>query len=218
MVQPVHAALPSRPAFDVTYLTLDDLALPPDRDKPVVFTLDGVFKEAPRGGPVTPVLWSELARSPVVLRVAPGLVVHDDTQALAAFTRDNLTSYWAPMLDQLDAATAALPDDEVLDAWVVPWCVLGIPRLHALLATGNIISKGAAGRYTIAVFPDWVPLVERCLAHRAGDEQQFTVADANSAAVFGRTVIAAALALSAAPDAAPGFGAGTGTGTGTGFG
>jgi hypothetical protein len=66
------------------------------------------------------------------------------------------------------------------------------------LATGNIISKGAAGRQAVAVFPDWAALVERCLAHREGDEQQFTVADAKSAVIFGRTVIAAALALAAA--------------------
>jgi hypothetical protein len=194
VVQEVHAALPSKPAFDVTYLTLDDLALPPDRDKPVVFTLDGVFKEAPRGGPVTPVLWSELARNPLALRVAPGLVVHDDAQALEDFTRDNLTSYWEPTLEQLETAAAALPDDEGLDAWVVPWFVLGIPRLHALLATGNIISKSAAGHHAVAAFPDWSALIERCLAHRAGDEQQFTAAHAKSAVAFGRTVIAAARA------------------------
>ena len=183
----------------------------------MVFILDGVFKEAPPAARSRPCCGPSWPATLWTWRVAPGLVVHDDTQALADFTRDNLTSYWAPMLDQLDAATAALPDDEVLDAWVVHWCVLGIPCLHALLATG-IISKGAAGRYAVAVFPDWVPLVERCLAHRAGDEQQFTVADANSAAVFGRTVIAAALALSAAPGfgAAPGTALGTGTGPGFG--
>jgi hypothetical protein len=67
------------------------------------------------------------------------------------YTRDNLTSYSARMLDQVETATAALPDDEVLEAWVVPWCVLGIPRLHALLATGNIISNGAAGGHAVAV-------------------------------------------------------------------
>jgi hypothetical protein len=111
------------------------------------------------------------------------------------YTRDNLTSYWAPMLDQAETATAALQDDEVLEAWVVPWCVLGIPRLHTLLATGSIISKGAAGRHATAVFPDCAALVERCLAHRECDEQQFTVADAKSAVILGRTVIAAALAV-----------------------
>jgi hypothetical protein len=141
----VHAALPAKPAYDVTYLTAAELAVPPDREKPVVFTLDGVFKVAPHGGPVSPVLWSEMARNAVPVRTAPGLVVHDDQQALRDFTHGNLTSYWEPTLDKVATAVDSLPDEQVLDEFIVPWCTLGVPRLHALLVTGEIVSKTAAG-------------------------------------------------------------------------
>jgi hypothetical protein len=86
-VKDVHEALPAKPAYDVTYLTAAQLAVPPDREKPVVFTLDGVFKVAPHGGPISPVLWSEMARYAVPVRTLPALVVHDDQQALRDYTR-----------------------------------------------------------------------------------------------------------------------------------
>ena len=194
-VRDVHAQLPEKPAFDVTYLTASDLASPPDASKPVVFTLDGVFKEAPLGGPVSPVLWSEMARQSLAVRTAPGLVVHDDHQALVEFTRDNLTSYWTPSFDQLESATAELPDDEIAPDWVLPWVVLGVPRLHALLATGNIVSKTAAGEHALTAFPEWSDLITRSLSHRAGEPITFTAADAKAAVPYGRKVIAEALAL-----------------------
>jgi hypothetical protein len=28
-----------------------------------------------------------------------------------------------------------------LDEFIVPWCTLGVPRLHALLVTGEIVSS-----------------------------------------------------------------------------
>ena len=176
-VKEVHAALPAKPAYDVTYLTAAELAVPPDAEKPVVFTLDGVFKVAPHGGPVSPVLWSEMERNAVPVRTAPGLVVHDDQQALRDFTRGNLTSYREPTLDKVATAVERLPDEQVLVEFIVPWCTLGVPRLHALLVTGEIVSKTAAGRHGAATFPQWASLCERCIAHRAGDPQQFTVAD-----------------------------------------
>ena len=123
----------------------------------------------------------------------PGLVVHDDHQALVDFTRANLTSYWQPTFAQLATGVADLPADEVLPDWVLPWCVLGVPRLHALLATGNIISKTTAGRHALATFPEWAPLITRCLQHRAGRFVEFTPADAKSAVSFGRHVITSAL-------------------------
>ncbi|WP_328322133.1 hypothetical protein OHA70_26205 [Kribbella sp. NBC_00382] len=195
LVREVHKQLPSSPAFDVTYLTAADLAVAPDATKPVVFTLDGEFKEAPFGGPVSPVLWSELARQSTALRTAPDLDVHDDQEALEAFTRDNLTSYWSGRFDALESAFADHPDDEVVDAWILPWVMLGVPRLHALLATGNIISKTAAGEHALIAFPEWAPLLHRCLDHRSGKPETFTVADAKSAIPYGHKVITAALAL-----------------------
>ncbi|TCN42665.1 nucleotidyltransferase-like protein [Kribbella orskensis] len=194
-VRSVHEELPAKPAFDVTYLTAEDLAVAPDPSKPVVFTLDGVFKEAPYGGPVSPVLWSELARQSLAVRSAPGLTIHDDHQALVDFTRANLTSYWTPSFDQLEAAVADKPGDEVLPDWILPWVVLGVPRLHALLATGNIISKTAAGEHALTTFPTWTGLITRSLTHRSGHPQHFTIADAKSAVPYGREVVTTALAL-----------------------
>ena len=191
----VHAQLPEKPAFDVTYLTASDLASPPDASKPVVFTLDGVFKEAPLGGPVSPVLWSEMARQSLPLRTTRDLVVHDDHQALVEFTRGNLKSYWTGQFDRLEAWASSRPDDEVIEDRVLPWVVLGVPRLHALLATGNIVSKTGAGEHALTAFPEWSDLITRSLSHRSGQPITFTTADAKAAVPYGRKVITEGLAL-----------------------
>jgi hypothetical protein len=194
-VRSVHEKLPDRPYFDVTYLTASALAAPPDRSTPVVYTIDGEFKDPAVAGPVNPVLWSELARQSIAVRPVDGLVVHDDHQALVDYTRGNLTSYWAPQLDRLEAYATGLPADQVLDGWIVPWHVLGVPRLHALLATGNIISKTAAGHHAVAEFPRYADLCTRAMLCRAGDPVVFTAADAISTVAFCRAVIASALRL-----------------------
>ncbi|MFI7066283.1 hypothetical protein ACIBL3_35175 [Kribbella sp. NPDC050124] len=77
----------------------------------------------------------------------------------------------------------------VLVGWIIPWYVLGIPRLHALLATGNIISKTAAGRPAAATFPSYADLCTRALNHRSGHPTDFTTADATPTVTFGRAVI-----------------------------
>jgi hypothetical protein len=136
-----------------------------------------------------------MARQSLAVRSTPGLVVHDDHQALVEFTRGNLQSYWAGQFDQLEAATAGRPDDEVAPDWVLPWVMLGVPRLHALLATGNIVSKTVAGEHALTVFPEWSDLITRSLAHRAGQPASFTAADAKAAVPFGRKVITEGLAL-----------------------
>ncbi|MEU4602001.1 nucleotidyltransferase domain-containing protein [Kribbella sp. NPDC023972] len=195
IVRAVHEKLPERPYFDVTYLTASALAAPPDRSTPVVYTIDGQFRDPATAGTVTPVLWSELARQSIAVRAVDGLAVHDDHQALVDHTRANLTSYWEPMLDRLEQRAAELPDDQVLDGWIIPWYVLGIPRLHALLATGNIISKTAARQHGAAAFPSYADLCTRAINHRAGALGEFTVADATPTVAFGRAVIASARQL-----------------------
>ena len=161
----------------------------------MVYTIDGEFKDPAQAGPVNPVLWSELARQSLAIREVPGLTVHDDHQALVDHTRANLTSYWVPMLDRLEEHFAAFSDDHVIDGWIVPWYVLGIPRLHALLATGNIVSKTAAGEHGAATFPTYAGLCKRAIDHRAGQDGVFTAAEVGQTVAFGRTVIAAAAEL-----------------------
>src|SRR5438876_1002375 len=49
------------------------------------------------------------------------------------------------------------------------WGVLGAPRLHHTIATGEVISKEAAGEYALDVFPPrWHPLIEEALAYWRG--------------------------------------------------
>ncbi|WP_432948924.1 aminoglycoside adenylyltransferase domain-containing protein [Kribbella sp. CA-253562] len=191
-VRGVFEAMPKTPSFDVTYLTFDELALPPDPTRTVVFTQTGELLTRP-GGPISPVLWSELARQSIAIREAPGLRVHDDQHALEQFTRDNLTSYWTPKLAELETAIAERPGDEVTPDWIVPWFVLGIPRLHALLTTGKIVSKSAAGHHALHHWPQTASLISRALAARAGSPEAFTVADARETVTVGRAVIADAL-------------------------
>ena len=194
-VRPIHEMLPERPYFDVTYLTAAALAAPPDHSTPVVHTINGEFKDPASAGTVTLVLWSEMARQSLAVCEVPGLVVHDDHQALVEHTRHNLTSYWEVKLGKLSTAVAERPADEVLAGWIIPWFVLGIPRLHALLATGNIVSKTAAGGHGAAAYSSYSGLCRRAIDHRAGADVVFTAADATQGVAFGRTVIVSAAGI-----------------------
>lgn len=128
------------------------------------FTSAGEFGERGRVD-MNPVTWHELARHAVVLRgPEPELVdIWTDQSALRAYTHGNLTSYWAEQLAQLARfpAEGARPD-------IAAWFVLGVPRLHHLLATDRLTSKDGAGHHAVAAFGEhWRLLVAEALAHRA---------------------------------------------------
>jgi hypothetical protein len=45
--------------------------------------------------------------------------------------------------------------------------VLGAPRLHCTIATGEVVSKDAAGEYALATFdPEWHPIIKEGLAYQ----------------------------------------------------
>ncbi|MEU4983114.1 hypothetical protein [Streptomyces sp. NPDC021969] len=73
--------------------------------------------------------------------------VHVDEAPLRAFSHNNLSSYWSHVHRELteSPAEAAEPD-------AVEGCVLGVNRLHHLLATGSLTSKSGAGRYVLSVY------------------------------------------------------------------
>jgi len=58
----------------------------------------------------------------------------------------------------------------VLPRWSTAWGVLGAPRLHHTLATGDVISKEAAGEYARETFDRrWRPIIEEGLAYWRGE-------------------------------------------------
>jgi hypothetical protein len=152
-----------RPHFDGFHLVRADLSRPPEQcpDLPCMFA--GSFHKAGRFD-VNLVSWHELARHGIMIR-GPELTQGDvwtDDSALRAFTHANLTSYWAGVADALAAhpADAGTPE-------AAAWCVLGVSRLHHLLATGVMTSKSGAGRHALTVFgPQWHPIVRDALRAR----------------------------------------------------
>jgi hypothetical protein len=49
------------------------------------------------------------------------------------------------------------------------WGVLGVARPHATIKTGELLSKTAAGKYALDVFPSrWSDVVREALAGRCG--------------------------------------------------
>ena len=162
----VHEGVSStfqRPSFDGFHVTWSDLALPPESCPDVPSTQGGYFHEEARLD-VHPVTWHELARHGVALR-GPALADVDiwtDDAALRRYTHDNLATYWRETADSLARfpAEAGKPD-------LVSWCVLGVCRLHHLLATGALTSKTGAGRYAMTRFGErWRPVLTEALALR----------------------------------------------------
>jgi Domain of unknown function (DUF4111) len=154
-----------KPHFDGFHLVRGDLARPPDEcpDLPVMF--EGVFKPSTRNYDMNLVSWHELARHGVAVR-GPALSESDvwtDDAALRAFSHGNLGSYWAGVADSL----ARHPPEETSDPWIAAWCVLGVSRLHHLLATGTMTSKSGAGHYALTAFGQpWHRIIREALRAR----------------------------------------------------
>ncbi len=183
-----HAAVATAhplPHFDGFHLLREDLAAPPEEcpELPVMF--EGTFQPSTRNYGVSPVTWHELARQSVAVR-GPALTEQDiwtGDGALRAFTYANLSSYWARWPQRL----AEQPEHASAE-WTAAWCVLGVSRLHHLLATGGMTSKSGAGRYAISAFgPRWQRIATEALRIRELPDEPSLYADP---AERGRDVIA----------------------------
>jgi hypothetical protein len=118
-----------------------------------------------RGFDVNPVGWAVLARHGIAVRgpapAALGLQLDDGE--LRAWNRRNLEDYWVPWAERVLARRGAGP----AAGWRASWGALGAPRLHCTIATGEVITKEAAGAYALRTFDArWHPLLRAALAYR----------------------------------------------------
>ncbi|MGH3157974.1 MAG: DNA polymerase subunit beta [Streptosporangiaceae bacterium] len=158
----VRAAHPS-PLFEGIHLVAADLAGPPARCPDLPYVHEGKFERAGRFS-VNPVTWHELARHGITVRgpALTGAGVWTDDRALWEYSRGNLTSYWVKVGEVL----VAMPREASSPEMAV-WCVLGVSRLHHLLATGTLTSKSGAGWYALEAFePRWHPIIREALRAR----------------------------------------------------
>lgn len=153
-----------RPNFDGVVLTWADLTTGPSLCPDVACAQESRFTPAGRSG-VNPVTFCELAWHGIAIR-GPQPTEIDlwaDRKSLHEFTIENLRTYWRPWWQQ-NRQRRLLPLVVGLSAWFPVWGVLGVSRLHHLLATGTMTSKSGAGRYAQEVFdPRWQPIIAESL-------------------------------------------------------
>lgn len=134
---------------NVSFVPAEQMSLPVRRIAPVASHNGHEFFPG-AAFDVNPVMWQVLADHGIALRgPAPrrwGLQPEPD--ALTSWTVANLQSYWAGQLDRLRAGTRPL------HPITVEWNVLGPLRLHATIATGQVLSKDEAGAYGEQLFGD----------------------------------------------------------------
>ncbi|WP_406513345.1 nucleotidyltransferase domain-containing protein [Streptomyces sp. NBC_00161] len=189
-----------RPYFDGLHVTRADLAGPPDDCPDVPCIGEWEFRPAGRLA-VDPVTWHELARGAITVsgpRPGPGDVWTDET-ALRAYSHANLADYWRPAVEKLRAGQGTVATGPTERAELMTeWFVLGVARLHHLLATGRLTSKGGAGRYALGAFDTaWHPIVTEALRIRNGAGTRSPGYDADPAARVRDTIAFAETALEA---------------------
>ena len=189
-----HLAFPG--GCNGVFVRADDLARPVTTIEPLASQAGTAFLTG-AGFDVNPVQWTTFARSGVTVRGPgpAGLDLDPEPARLARWNRDNLATYWVPWAE----ATRRRPGPRwrVMPGWSTAWGVLGAPRLHHTIATGDIISKEAAGTWAKDVLDErFHPVVDEALAWWRGEP-----GDPGLAPVAVRARATADLVLAIAADA-----------------
>lgn len=163
------------PALDGLALSRADLAAGPaamQGPRPVIF--EGKLKLSEEGSARNPVTWQTLRQGGITWRGTPAaeLDLHHDDALLRDWVRGNLESYWRPLWRKSGSLLSKGGQWSLRDDFV-EWAVLGVTRLHATIATGEIVSKTGAGDYALRTFPDsWHLIVREALDIRGNPERK----------------------------------------------
>jgi hypothetical protein len=81
------------------------------------------------------------------------------------WNRANLEAYWRPWAEGLLRRRV-----DLRPGWTTAWGVLGPPRLHHTITTGDVVAKEDAGAYALDTFDrPWHPLIRQAVAYRLGE-------------------------------------------------
>jgi hypothetical protein len=168
----VHRRLAERtpePWFSGVYVTWDELAGDPRQIEDVPAHHEGRF-QATGGFDANPVQWLTLRTHTVAVRGTESPTVWTDADAVSQWTLDNLATYWRSWVGRQQKLVRG---SMMLSDRALTWGVLGVPRLHYTLATGEVTSKAGAGEYALSTFGErWTPIVTEALRVRLGEGEQ----------------------------------------------
>ena len=154
-----------QPELDGFYATGAQLAADP-RGLVVPRVQDGVLL-AHDAYAANPVAWCTVARNPWLLRGHLPRMVWNDGLVLRDWCRSNLEGYWSRWVKRARTGLKEVVYSLGRDA--ASWGVLGVARIHATMATGEIISKSAAANYALSRFgPAWANVIHEAVAYREG--------------------------------------------------
>jgi predicted nucleotidyltransferase len=189
------------------YLRGGDLERSPLEVTPLAAQVSGRFRIAPRRGfDVNPVTWHTLARHGIAVRgpKPEQLRIRTDSAELRIWTVGNLNDYWRRWVERV--RRPGLNRATVLGRRFIAGGVLGAPRLHYTIATGEVATKETAGRYALKTFDSrWHALIEDALAYWRGAPslrpyRGHAAGRRHDAAEFVALVIDAGNALAARPE------------------
>jgi predicted nucleotidyltransferase len=159
-----------RRGFEGLYVLADELHSPPEQATQVL----RCHGRGLQPGQANPVDWELLRRHGVTVcgQARRDLEVCDAGADLRLYSRRNLSAYWTPWLKRFPRLPAFGPLRAPI-AYLLAWGVLGVPRLHAAIATGEILSKSAAAEYARQVFDErWHPVIEASCAYRWRNDRE----------------------------------------------
>ena len=157
---------PTAGACNGVFIRHADVGKPVAAITPAAAHIGGRFTTGPVGSDVSPVAWKVLAERGIAVRgVHPSALGLDwQPESLFAWNLENLERYWGPWATSTSWSSRLR--FRLRPRWSTAWGVLGAPRLHRTMATGEVVSKEAAGDYARDVFPRrFEPLIADALAY-----------------------------------------------------
>jgi hypothetical protein len=148
---------------------------------------------------VNPVVWKVFRERGIALRgpEPAALGLDDQPDLLREWNLDNLATYWRRWGESASRGRGLWSHRLRYGwAWMVAWGVLGAPRLHCTVATGQVIGKLSAGDYALRTFPErWHELIRTALAYWRREPVTVHANDVRTAGDFVLAVVEAAHSL-----------------------